>query len=271
MKKLLLSLIFFLLSALVFPQPALADLMGCSKGTTKAYVVDGDLIIETKVTNAQPGSSSGYVLTYHEGPNQYIGTSTDIVSLGGGDIEVTWTIPQGDTDDFGFQNTQNNASFGVLELDTGWFLDSRNCTFDVNITAEMVDAMKTAGTTTPTTTPTPTPTPTSTPSPPPPTSIIVAGNNCPGVHTALGVIPSEIDCLVKWLLRNAIIIGSGLSFLLSLWGGISIILASGNPEKINHGKEILTSAITGLLIIIFSVFLLRFIGLDILAIPGFTP
>jgi len=60
--------------------------------------------------------------------------------------------------------------------------------------------------------------------------------------------------------------GSGIAFLLALWGGITIVLAGGNPEKINEGKEVITSAVSGLLFILFSVFLLRFIGVDILGI-----
>lgn len=64
--------------------------------------------------------------------------------------------------------------------------------------------------------------------------------------------------------------GGGIAFLLSVFGGVSIILAGGNPEKINAAKEIIGSALTGLLFIIFSVFLLRFIGYDILQLPGFS-
>ena len=64
--------------------------------------------------------------------------------------------------------------------------------------------------------------------------------------------------------------GGGIAFLLSMWGGITIILNGGNPEKINEGKEIIGSAITGLLFIVFSVFLLRFIGFDVLQLPGFS-
>ena len=64
--------------------------------------------------------------------------------------------------------------------------------------------------------------------------------------------------------------GGGIAFLLCVWGGLTIMLAGGNPEKINEGKEIIGSAITGLLFIIFSVFLLRLIGVNILKIPDFT-
>ncbi len=91
---------------------------------------------------------------------------------------------------------------------------------------------------------------------------------CPGtqVETALGCIPTEPAELVKWILGWSIAMGGGIAFLLSLWGGVTIILAGGNPEKINEGREIITSAVTGLIFILFSVFLLRFIGVDILGI-----
>ena len=95
-------------------------------------------------------------------------------------------------------------------------------------------------------------------------------HGCPAVSTALGPIPTEPECLVKWVLTYAILMGGGIAFLLSLWGGVTIILAAGNPEKINEGKEIISSALTGLFIIIFSVFLLRLIGFDILKLPDFS-
>lgn len=89
------------------------------------------------------------------------------------------------------------------------------------------------------------------------------------VCTALGPIPTDPQELVKWILGNAIVMGGGIAFLLSVWGGLTIMLAGGNPEKINEGKEIIGSAITGLFFIILSVFLLRLIGFDILKIPNF--
>lgn len=91
-----------------------------------------------------------------------------------------------------------------------------------------------------------------------------------GVDTALGCIPTDPASLVKWILCNAILMGGGIAFLLSVFGGVSIILAGGNPEKINAAKEIIGSALTGLLFIVFSVFLLRLIGFDILQLPGFS-
>jgi len=102
-----------------------------------------------------------------------------------------------------------------------------------------------------------------------PSSVIA---QCAGssISTGLGCIPTEPTTLVRWVLKYGIIAGGGIAFLLSIWGAFTILLAAGNPEKINEGKQIITSAISGLLFILFSVFLLRFIGVDILQIPGLT-
>lgn len=90
-----------------------------------------------------------------------------------------------------------------------------------------------------------------------------------GMVTALGCIPTKPDKFVIWFLQKAIGLGGGIAFLLIIWGAFSIITSAGNPEKLNNGKEIIVSAISGLLMIIFSVVLLKIIGVDILAIPGF--
>lgn len=64
-------------------------------------------------------------------------------------------------------------------------------------------------------------------------------------------------------------IGGVIAFILIVIGGFQIILSAGNPDRIKAGKEMITSAIAGLLLIIFAVFILRLIGYDILKIPGF--
>ena len=64
-------------------------------------------------------------------------------------------------------------------------------------------------------------------------------------------------------------IGGIIAFLLIVFGGFQIILSAGNPERVKAGKEMITSAIAGLLLIIFAVFILKLIGYDILKIPGF--
>ncbi|MBI3380195.1 hypothetical protein HY029_05570, partial [Candidatus Gottesmanbacteria bacterium] len=49
----------------------------------------------------------------------------------------------------------------------------------------------------------------------------------------------------------------------------TVLTSSGNPERIQSGKDTITSALFGMLLILFSVFLLKVVGLDILRIPGF--
>ena len=64
-------------------------------------------------------------------------------------------------------------------------------------------------------------------------------------------------------------LGGGIAFLLILFGGFQILTSAGNPEQLTAGRELVTSAITGLLFVIFSLFILRLIGYNIFGIPGF--
>jgi hypothetical protein len=93
---------------------------------------------------------------------------------------------------------------------------------------------------------------------------------CAGAWTAFGCIEaSNGSFFFSKVLTIGIGIGGGLAFLLILLGGFQILISAGNPEQMNAGKEMVTSAIAGLLLIVFSVFLLRLIGYNILGIPGF--
>ncbi|MBI5018911.1 hypothetical protein HZB58_01435 [Candidatus Gottesmanbacteria bacterium] len=73
---------------------------------------------------------------------------------------------------------------------------------------------------------------------------------------------------VSWFLKLGTGLGGGIAFLLILFSGFQRITSAGNPEKLHEAKELMTAAISGLLLIIFSIFLLRLIGVDILQIPG---
>lgn len=88
------------------------------------------------------------------------------------------------------------------------------------------------------------------------------------ICTAFGGIDTSGD-FVKNILKFSAGIAGGIAFFLIIIGGFQMMISAGNPEKLNEGKELVTSAIVGLLFIIFSVFLLKLIGLDILQIPGF--
>ncbi|MGA3291641.1 MAG: pilin [Candidatus Microgenomates bacterium] len=91
-----------------------------------------------------------------------------------------------------------------------------------------------------------------------------------GIQTAIGCIPiSDSGSLLSFILKWAIGIGGGIAFLLMLYAGFMIMTASGDPERLKAGQELLTSAIAGLILLIFSIFILKFIGIDILGLGSF--
>jgi hypothetical protein len=90
------------------------------------------------------------------------------------------------------------------------------------------------------------------------------GNNYGGVKTALGCLPTDPQAFIYIITPWAIGIGAGIAFLLGLYGSLMIVISAGDPEKMQAGKEIITSAIAGSLLITFAVFILRIIGVDIL-------
>lgn len=94
-------------------------------------------------------------------------------------------------------------------------------------------------------------------------------NNGNGISTALGCIPvNTTNDFIAWFLRWFIGIAGGIAFLMIVFSSFQIMTASGDPQKLQGGRELLTAAISGLILIIFSVFLLRLIGVTILNIPG---
>ena len=101
----------------------------------------------------------------------------------------------------------------------------------------------------------------------------LGGGNCGAdeLDTAIGCIPlNDSTSLVGFILRWAIGIGGGIAFILILVAGFQIMTSQGDPQRLQAGKELLTSAIAGILLIIFSVFILEVIGVDVLGIPGFN-
>lgn len=90
------------------------------------------------------------------------------------------------------------------------------------------------------------------------------------VWTAIGCVEATSTGLLNTFLPFAIGIAGGIAFLLILFGALQMMMSAGNPEKLNAGKELVTAAITGLLLIIFSIFILRLVGVTILQIPGFS-
>jgi succinate dehydrogenase/fumarate reductase cytochrome b subunit len=89
--------------------------------------------------------------------------------------------------------------------------------------------------------------------------------------TAIGCVPLRLSNFVSdYLLKTMIGLAGIISLFCIIYAAFQIQTSSGNTEKVKKAQELLTSCIMGLMLIIFSVFILRLIGVDILKIPGFS-
>ncbi len=91
---------------------------------------------------------------------------------------------------------------------------------------------------------------------------------CTKVGTALGSLEVMPLGLISNLLRWFLGIAGSASLIIFLYAGYVLMTSAGNKEKVQGARETITSAIVGLIFIIFSVAILEFIGVDILQIPG---
>lgn len=91
-----------------------------------------------------------------------------------------------------------------------------------------------------------------------------------GVWTALGCIKFNLGMFITGtLFRLSIGIGGIIALGCILYATVLLQISRGEPDKIQHARELITSCIIGLLLIIFSIFILRFIGVDILKLQDF--
>lgn len=97
------------------------------------------------------------------------------------------------------------------------------------------------------------------------------GGSCPdnAIDTAIGCVPVEdTNQFMGWVLGWAVGVGGGIAFLLIVYASFMIMTSSGDPTRLKAGQELLTSALSGLIMLIFSVFILKFIGVDILKLDS---
>jgi hypothetical protein len=91
-----------------------------------------------------------------------------------------------------------------------------------------------------------------------------------GIDTAIGCIPiNDTNDFMGWILGWGVGVGSGVAFLLIVYSSFIVMTSQGDPSRLKSGQELLTSAISGLIMLIFSVFILKFIGVDILGLNNF--
>lgn len=97
----------------------------------------------------------------------------------------------------------------------------------------------------------------------------MAGCGLESINTAIGCIPvGDTNSFMGWILGWAVGVGGGIAFLLIVYASFMVMTSQGDPTRLKAGQELLTSAISGLIMLIFSVFILKFIGIDILKLDN---
>lgn len=91
------------------------------------------------------------------------------------------------------------------------------------------------------------------------------------IWTGLGCVPTDFSSFIKETIFGTLVgIAGGISLLCIMYAAFQMQTSGGNAEKIKKAQQLLTNCITGLMIVIFSVLILKIIGVDILRIPGFS-
>lgn len=92
---------------------------------------------------------------------------------------------------------------------------------------------------------------------------------CTSISTAIGPLSTDPAGFIKSIFSLLLGVAGGIAVILIIVSGYRLMASQGNPEQVQGAREMLTSAIVGLLFIIFSFVILQVIGVDILKIPGF--
>lgn len=86
------------------------------------------------------------------------------------------------------------------------------------------------------------------------------------IVTPFGVIKGTPEGLAQAFLSLGVSGAGGFAFLLMVFGAYRLIFAGGNPESIQEGRQMMTAAIVGLIVVVLAVFLLDLIGISILGL-----
>jgi len=88
-----------------------------------------------------------------------------------------------------------------------------------------------------------------------------------GIDTAIGCVPIEtLSKFQAFFITWGLGVGGGFVILVFIAAAFQIITSSGDPAKLQSGKELLISAISGLVMLALSVFMLRVIGVNVLGL-----
>ena len=90
-----------------------------------------------------------------------------------------------------------------------------------------------------------------------------------GVWTGMGCVQGSMDRFISQTVFGwGVGLAGGMSLLCIIYAAFMMQSSQGNPEKLKKAQELITSCVMGLMLIIFSVFILKLIGVQIIKIPG---
>ena len=92
---------------------------------------------------------------------------------------------------------------------------------------------------------------------------------CASIKTAVGEVNNDPFEFVKSIMGTLLGLAGGIAVILIIIAGYRLMASQGNPEAVQAAREQITSAIVGLVFVIFSLVILQVIGVDLLKIPGF--
>lgn len=93
---------------------------------------------------------------------------------------------------------------------------------------------------------------------------------CQSLDTGIGCIPTEPGGFVSFMFKYLLGFSGMIAFFLILAAGFQILTSAGNPEKLQAGQQLLTAAVIGVMVLVFSIVILQIIGTNILGgLPGF--
>lgn len=104
----------------------------------------------------------------------------------------------------------------------------------------------------------------------PPCAEDLVNGKCPSINSAIGNIPTNPAKFVQFIYSVVLGLAGGIALVLIIIAGYKTMTSGGNPEATKSANEGLTSAVIGLLFIIFAFVILQIVGVDILRIPGFS-
>jgi hypothetical protein len=90
------------------------------------------------------------------------------------------------------------------------------------------------------------------------------------VWTGLGCIKVSTSGFVSTIMTVGVGLAGIFALLCIIYAAFLMQTSAGNPERVKKARDYLTNCIIGLMIILFSIFILRVIGVNILQIPGIT-